>query len=239
MTEWRKVHRALGENMAQQATETLVNQTISLQRVILPLLSAQGLRISRGMGTSTVLELLKNKNGVCFPWYKSGLIGYEYITEKALEGMECTIDTVLAQFLCKVIEIEKGDTEKLQYWIRRFAALFNHLADSGKISYGILGPFIALPLASSQREGWDKLAGMHALRTAKEVGARLSEEALDKIEAEETKVQEEVTTRRIALIVYPYTHLEREELNEFLGNPAFVEEGESGTDDWSGLPEVG
>ena len=233
MEEWTKLHEQLHTDVAGRAAK--LGGVISLQGVILPLLSRQGLVVARGAGTSTVLELLKNKeNGMCFPWYRSGLLGYEYITQEALKGMECEITTVLCRFAGKVIEIEKGDDAKLEYWVKRFAALFNHLADNDKIKYGILAPFMALPLANLSAES----AGEKALRIAQETGAQLTRDKLDEIKEVKIRVEAESPTRRIALMVYPYTHLENEELNEWLGNPVFVEEGELGTQEWDGLPDV-
>lgn len=43
--------------------------------------------------------------------------------------------------------------------------------------------------------------------------------------------------QRMLLLLYCFSDLDREELNEWLGNEAFIEEGGMGTDDWSGLPE--
>lgn len=43
--------------------------------------------------------------------------------------------------------------------------------------------------------------------------------------------------RRLMAALYCFSDFDREELNEWLGNEAFIKEGGIGTDDWSGLPE--
>jgi hypothetical protein len=232
--EWTKVHDKLSQDLAERDLQRQL-QVINLDHVIWPYLSRMGQMVARGKGTSTVLELLHNeKSGAYFPWAKSGILGYDYIDEAVFEGsgIELTRHCVFCRYMCKVIEIDKGDTEKLEYYVRRFAAVFNKLADSCKIQYGILAPFMALPLADIAAEN----AGMQALRAAQEAGVQLSSEKLQEIEDIKVKVREESKTRRILLMVYPYSHLETEELNEWMGNPVFVEEGGLGTDDWENLP---
>lgn len=236
LEEWKIVHNKMNADLVRKANEQLGCQIISLQGVILPYLEGRARRIAQTGGTSTVLELLRNeKTGVCFPWYQSGLLGSEYVTREALDGAGTfAVTTVLCQFLTKQIEIDKGDNDKLEYWVKRLAATFTKLADAEKIKYGILAPFMILPLANLDAEG----AGESVLRLAMESGARLSPEKIAEVQAIKDKITDECPTRRLLLMVYPYTHFEREELNEWLGNEAFVEEGALGTTDWDGLPDV-
>lgn len=42
---------------------------------------------------------------------------------------------------------------------------------------------------------------------------------------------------RIMIALYVFSDYEKEELNEWLGNPAFVDEGGLGDEDWTNLPE--
>ena len=42
---------------------------------------------------------------------------------------------------------------------------------------------------------------------------------------------------RVLITLYVFSDFEKDELNEWLGNPAFVDEGGLGTDDWTNLPE--
>jgi len=240
--EWRKVHEKMNADLAQAANNRISCYAIGLDQVIWPHLSRMGQMVARGKGTSTVLELIhNNKSDVDFPWYKSGLIGYDYINEAVLEGMDTTFSrrSVFCRSLTKLIEIDKGDTEKLEYWVKRFAVLFNKLANACKIQYGILAPFMALQLADKTAESAGEQALEQARLVAQAAGARIPPEKLAKIEATKAKIRVESKTRRILLMVYPYSHLEREELNEWLGNEAFVEEGGIGSDDWAGLPDIG
>jgi len=241
LEEWKKIHQQLNQDLAER--EENRSGIINLNKVIIPMfdpyVDKKTLTVIHGRGTSTVLELLRNKkSGACFPWCKSEILGYESITEAALEGAgEFELVTVLCQYLCKLVEIKKGDTEKLEYWIKRFAGTFRKLAENDKIKYGMLSTFMALPLADFETES----------RIQKEYVRILKEISTDdswkdgsgfskKIEEMRAEGYAKATTRRILLMVYPYSHYEREELNEWLGNPAFVEEGEIGSDDWDGLP---
>ncbi len=235
LEEWNIVHKKMNADLARKADEQLGSQIISLQGVILPKLKGHALALAQSNGCSTVMELMYNPaSGHHFPWKGSGLTGYEYIDEKALKGLELQRRTVLCQFMAKLITIDKGDNDKLEYWVTRMAAAFTKLADADKIEYGILAPFMALPLADLDAES----AGNAALRIAMESGARLEPGTLAKIQAIKDAKSKENSTRRLLLLVYPYTHLEREELNTWLGNEAFVEEGDIGSDDWTGLPDV-
>lgn len=231
--EWKKVHERINQDMARDDLNRRL-QIINLDEVIWPYLGQMGKTVARIKGGSTVMELLRNeKSGVYFPWCKSHILGYEYITEAAIEGIECTRHHVLCRYMCKVVEIDKGDTEKLEYWVKRFGAAFSKLAEAGKIKYGILSNFIALPLADLEAE----TAGQKAMRLAQEAGARIREAEKARIKATKEAAAES-KTRRIALLVYPYSHLEIEELNDWVGNPLFVEEGDLGTTDWENLPEA-
>jgi hypothetical protein len=237
MKEWEQIHKMINMKHAE-LHEALGGATIiNLDLVVRPLLTGKKAQcVARGRGFSTILELLYNPvSDTHFPWAGSGMAGYEYLTDEVFKGtdLEFIRRTVLCQFMCKLIEIDRGDTKKLEYWVKRFAATFEKLAESEKIKYGILAPFMALPLADLAAES----AGDQALRVAQKAGAQLSSEKLDEITAMKNKMYDEAPTRRILLMVYPYSHLEREELNEWLGNEAFTEEGALGSDDWTNLPE--
>lgn len=230
LEEWKLIHNKLNKDHALSVESQIGCRIVNLDNVVWPMLGSYGKSVAHGKGSSTVMEILKNKKtGHHFPWCKSGLLGYEHITEEALEGIDCERVVVLCQFLNKVIEVEKGNIEQIEYWIKRFAALFNQLAYYGKIKYGILSTFMAMPLADIEAE-------RQVMEYAKSFPTTdgLSEK-LDQIRQE---VMNKSKTMRVMLAVYPYTHFELEELNEWLGNPAFVPEGDLGTTDWSGLPDV-
>lgn len=234
MQEWIKIHEDLNLKLAKNEANYLNGRIVDMQKVVLPHLDGRALHIARTKGYSTVLEILKNnKSGFCFPWHKSDIEGYEYITDEALAGGDFSVCTVLCRYMTKLIEINVGDTLTLSHYVKRFALTFAKLAYHNKISYGIFGPFMALPLADVKAESdYNK-----ALRVAQEAGARLTSEKLKELDEAKKRTHKEAKTRRILLMVYPYSHFETEELNEWLGNDAFVEEGALGSDDWSGLPE--
>lgn len=205
--ELEDVHRLISLEPAQLREQLGGANTINLDGVIQPhLTSKKAQQVYRCKGSSTVIELLKNmETGACFPWYRSELSGYEYITKEAIEGMTLELVIVFCRCLCKLVKIDSGDTDMFDYWIKRFAATFVKLADAEMIKYGVLMPFSALLIADLADGG---------------------------------TVKHETSTKRIMLMVYPYSHLEVGELNEWLGNEAFVKEGAIGSYDWSGLPEV-
>jgi hypothetical protein len=233
--EWKKIHQSLNRRIISDAGEEGWGARITnLDGVIFPMLGDDGIKIARAKGTSTILEILRNnKTGKCFPWYKSGLLGYDHITEEAIEGADCDKVFVFSRFLVKVIEVDKGDDEAIEYWIKRFAALFNRLAYYKKIEYGILSNFSALPLADLEAERKVQEAALGGLKSGKS-----SDELADELTKIRKDAMEEAKTMRVALMVYPYSHFETEELNNWLGNHAFAEEGELGSGDWDNLPDV-
>jgi hypothetical protein len=108
-------------------------------------------------------------------------------------GKVVVIDTTVGEALSENVEkVEEVPDE----WIRRFALLVNKLTEEDKISYGILGPPVSLPLATIEH-------------------GRI----------------------RFMLLLYCFSDFEKDELNEWLGNPAFIDEGGLGTEDWTNLPE--
>ena len=234
LEEWKKVHTQINRRMASVGSGSGLG-IANLNTVIFPLLGESALKVARICGTTTVLELYRNdKTGKHFPWSDSGLLGYDYITKEALEGLDLNRTFVLCQFISKVIEVTKGNKEELEYWIKRFAAVFNRLAYYNKIDYGILSSFMALPLADLETE-WRVQEYRKTLLKDGDLCSVEAEMAVSKIREESAA---EAKTMRIALMVYPYTHFSPEELNDWLHNPAFVREGEIGTLDWSGLPDV-
>jgi hypothetical protein len=226
LAEWERVHQSLNRELSFSMQDNGVSTAITnIDNVVIPHLGDAGQRIARCRGRSTVMEVLKNnKTDKVFPWHKSELTGYEHITEEAIDGLDCNREFVLTVFLTKMITVDKGSN--IEYWIKRFAAMFNRLAYYDKINYGILSSFIALPLGDLDAEREVNQAVKNGVLDAKE---------LSKIRKKWT---DKAKTMRILLMVYPYSHYEKEELNEWLGNEAFVEEGGLGNDDWSGLPDV-
>lgn len=224
--------KALSDNKIFPSAEEAdwIPRVTDINRLVLPELSEAGKIVAIYPGSEPIAELLRNKKTAkVFPWHRSGIMGYEHITDEALEGGQFDAVHVHARHICKLTEVKKGESPG--YWIKRFAALFSHLADHGRIKFGMLGPFTAAPLADIETE--KKISEL--IKSCEGTDPEALKNSIDEIRQ---KGMADAATMRVALLACPYTLYEVDELNEWLGGQAFVEEGAIGTDDWSGLPEV-
>lgn len=124
------------------------------------------------------------------------------------------------RYFCKIVDLSEGIPDWL---FPRLGTVFNALAEEGMVGYGSLAPVALLPLASGKQEVIDY--------------EKMQEQDIDEensyadLKTLPKKIQD-MGPPRAAVLWYVGSDYSKEELNEFLGNAAFVDEGELGDSNW-------